>query len=176
MERTLKNIADDLEIYIDNIGIFSKSWDNHLIVLDKVCKRLENKGFSVNPLKCEFGVKESDFLGHWLTPKGVKPLRKKIQGIIDMEAPTNLNQLRSFLGMVTYYRDMWPKRSHILSPLTELMGSKEYKWEPPQEKASKQMKAVISKDTLLAYADHNKKFYIETDVSDYQLGVRIFQK
>ena len=124
MERTLKNIADDLEIYIDDIGIFSKSWDDHLIVLDKVCKRLENKEFSVNPLKCEFGVKESDFLGHWLTPKGVKPLRKKIQGIIDMEAPTNLTQLRSFLGMVTYYQDMWPKRSHILSPLTELMGSK----------------------------------------------------
>ena len=57
MEQTLKNIADDLEIYIDDIGIFSKSWDNHLIVLDKVCKQLEDKGFSVNPLKCEFGVK-----------------------------------------------------------------------------------------------------------------------
>ena len=42
-EQTLKNIADDLEIYIDNIGIFSKSWDNQLIVLDKVCKQLENK-------------------------------------------------------------------------------------------------------------------------------------
>ena len=83
-----------------------------------------------------------------------------------MEAPTNLNQLRSFLGMVTYYRDMWPKCSHILSTLTKLMGSKEYKWEPPQEKASKQMKAVIAKDTLLAYADHNKKFYIETDASN----------
>ena len=56
------------------------------------------------------------------------------------------------------------------------MVSKEYKWGSPQEKAFKQMKAVIAKDTLLAYADHNKKFYIETDASDYQLGGRIFQK
>ena len=124
MERTLKKIADNLEIYIDDIGIFSESWDNHLIILDKVCKQLEEKGFSVNPLKWKFGVKESDFLGHWLTPKDVKPLRKNIQGIIDMEAPTNFSQLRSFFEMVTYYQDMWPKRSHILSPLTELMGSK----------------------------------------------------
>ena len=77
MERTLKNIADDLEIYIDDIGIFSKSWDDHLIVLDKVCKRLENKEFSVNPLKCEFGVKESDFLGHWLTPKRRKTFKEE---------------------------------------------------------------------------------------------------
>ena len=53
---------------------------------------------------------------------------------------------------------------------------KEYKWGPPQEKAFKQMKAVITKDTLLAYADHNKKFYIEMDASDYQLGGWIFQK
>ena len=51
MERTLKNISDELEIYIDYIGIFSKSWEDHMIVLDKVCKRLENKEFSVNPLK-----------------------------------------------------------------------------------------------------------------------------
>ena len=58
MERTLKNISDDLEIYIDDIGIFSKSWDDHLIVLDKVCKRLEDKDFSVDPLTYEFGVKE----------------------------------------------------------------------------------------------------------------------
>ena len=49
-------------------------------------------------------------------------------------------------------------------------------WGPLQEKAFKQMKVVIAKDTLLAYADHNKKFYIKTDASDYQLRVRIFQK
>ena len=100
MERTLKEI-EDLEVCIDDIGIFSKTWDKHLHVLNQVCERLEAKGFSVNPLKCEFGVKESDFLGHWLTPVGVKPLRKKIQGILDMQAPTDLPQLRSFLGLVT---------------------------------------------------------------------------
>ena len=92
MEKMLKNIAEDLEIYIDDIGIFLKSWYDHLIITDKVCKWLEDKGFSVNPLKCKFEVKESDFLRHWLIPKGVKLLRKKIQGIIDMEAPTNLSQ------------------------------------------------------------------------------------
>jgi RNase H-like domain found in reverse transcriptase len=144
-------------------------------VLDLVCKRLEFKDFSVNPLKCEFGVKESNFLGHWLTPTGVKPLRKKIQGILDMEEPTNIRQLCSFLGMVTYYHDMWPGRSHILAPLTRLIGTKTFKWDEPQRKAFKEMKALIAKDTLLAYPDHNLPFKIETNASDYQLGGRIYQ-
>ena len=175
MERTLKDISEDLEVYIDDIALFSSDFDDHMRVIDTVCKRLQEKGFSVNPLKCEWAVKESDFLGHWLTPTGVKPLRKKIQGILDMQAPTNLSQLRSFLGMVTYYRDMWPRRSHILAPLTELMGTKAYVWEDRQEKAFKEMKAIIAKDTLLAYPDHNRVFHIDTDASDYQLGGRIFQ-
>ena len=176
MEKVLKDICDDIEVYIDDIGIFSKDWDSHLEVLDKVCARLESKGFSVNPLKCEFGVKETDFLGHWLTPIGVKPMRKKIQGILDMDEPKDYNTLRSFLGMVTYYRDMWPRRSHVLAPLTALVGTKKFVWGPPQAKAFIQMKALIAKDTLLAWPDHNRPFFIETDASDYQLGGRIFQK
>ena len=106
--------------------------------LSKVLTRLEEKGFTVNPLKCEFAVKESDFLGHWLTPTGVKPLRRKIQGILDMKPPTNIGELRSFLGMVAYYRDMWPQCSHILAPLTELLGTKTYQWSDACQKAFKQ--------------------------------------
>ena len=78
MEKVLKDLSGDLEVYIDNIGLFSRDWNSHIDLLDKVCERLKDNGFSVNPLKCAFGIKESDFLGHWLTPMGVKPSRKKI--------------------------------------------------------------------------------------------------
>jgi hypothetical protein len=96
-----------------------------------------------------------------------------------MQAPSTLAELRSFLGMVTYYRDMWPKRSHILAPLTDLLGPKnkcdKFVWGESQTKAFAEMKAIIARDTLLHYPDHNKKFVIETDASDYQLGGRISQ-
>ena len=72
---------------------------------------------------------------------------------------------------------MWPRRSHILAPLlTELLGTKTYKWSDNCQTAFLQMKAIIARETLLAYPDHNKTFYVETDASDYQLGGRIFQK
>ena len=115
MEKVLRDITTDLEIYIDDIGIFSKDWRDHMHILDLVCQRLEAKGFSVNPLKCEFGVKEADFLGHWLTPTGVKPLRKKIQGILDMEQPTNIGSDGSCRGrgkIVPHNKTTLPSQRH----------------------------------------------------------------
>jgi hypothetical protein len=132
-------------------------------------------GFTVDPLKCEFGVKEPVFLGHWLTPTGVKPLKQKVQGMLDMKAPEDLTQLQSFLGLVTYYRDMWPHRYHILTPLTDLLGTKVFVWNEDHQKSFLQMKAIIAKDKLIIYVDHNKPNKIETDASDYQLGSQIFQ-
>ena len=174
MEEVLRGI-DGVECYIDDLAIFSNNWEDHKRIVKEVLTRLQDAGFTINPRKCEWAVQETDFLGHWLTPTGIKPWQKKVDAIIKMEAPTGIKELRSFLGMVTYYRDMWPQRSHVLSPLTDLVGTKKFTWSKECEQAFKKMKALIAADALLAYPDHNKAFDVETDASDYQLGAVIKQ-
>ena len=109
MEHLLNTITD-IKIYIDDIACFSQDYDQHMTLLDTVLSKLQNAGFTANPLKCEWAVQETNFLGHWLTPNGIKPWQKKVDAILKLSRPTNIKELWSCLGLVTYYRDMWPRR------------------------------------------------------------------
>ena len=83
--------------------------------------------------------------------------------------------MRSFLGAVNYYRDMWPKWAHILSPLSDESGKKNFHLTDEMDNAFKQMTAILSAEALMAYPNHDKPFHIYTDASDYHMGAVIIQ-
>ena len=95
-----------------------------------------------------------------------------------MERPTTVTEVRSFIGMIQYYRDLWSRRSHILQPFTEISSGKKgakIKWTPELESAFHETKKMVCQQTLLTYPDWNKPFDIHTDSSDYQIGAVISQ-
>ena len=174
MECLLQEI-DDVDVYIDGIGVFSLDWTSHISVIDKVLTILQESGFTVNPTKCKWAIQETDFLGYWLTPHGIAPYKHKVQAILQMQPPKNIKQLQSFFHLVIFYHNMWSWRSHVLAPLIDLTGSKSFIWTSTHHEAFNAMKAMVAKDLMLAYPEHNKPFTIETNTSDYQLGVVIKQ-
>lgn len=92
MEDILRNIPA-VDVYIDDIGIFSMPWDDHLQDLQLVLQCLEDNGLTINPLKCEWAVQETEWLGYWLMPHGLKPRSKKVQAILQLQPPQNVHQL-----------------------------------------------------------------------------------
>jgi len=99
-----------------------------------------------------------------------------------MQPPTSLKLLRGFIGMVIYFRDMWPHRSHILAPLTKHTGAPKkgekqpkLNWTPEMQNAFDEMKRFMAADVMCAYPNHNIPYHIYTDGSNYQLGACIMQ-
>ena len=106
-----------------------------------------------------------------------------------LNPPNNIKEVRPFLGMVQYYRDMWAKRSKMLAPLSNLVGEcgetkttrknktkkSPWRWDPIHQEAFNNVKAAIVKDVVLAYPDFSKPFKIYTDASTMQLGAVITQ-
>ena len=81
--------------------------------------RLCVEGLKVNDPNCSFGLKDIPYLGYVITGEGIKPDLNKMQGIMNLGRPATTTEARAFIGMIQYYRDMCPRRSHILDPLTE---------------------------------------------------------
>ncbi len=171
---------DGTRAYIDDILVIKRgTFEEHLEQLEEVLRRCQKANLKLNAEKCSFGLNEIDYLGYIVTPEGVKPNPKKIDAIMSMQRPTTVTEVRRLIGMVQYYRDLWPKRSHILEPFTAISAGKKgtkIKWTPELEMAFGKVKAMVCQETLLTYPDWSKPFDIHTDASDFQLGAVISQE
>ncbi len=170
----------------DLLIIMKRTLGKHLQKMETVLTRLPDAGLKVNAAKSSFYAHEIEYLGYILTREGIT---KKVQAILALSLPNNVKELRHFLRMVQYYRDMWARHSEMLAPLTNLVGEcgetkttrmnktkkKPWRWDPIHQQAFDNIKAAIAKETVLAYPDFLKPFEIYMDASSMQLGAVITQ-
>ena len=179
-QEKMSTLFADLEYvrtYIDDLLVITKGdLNDHLEKLDIVLNKLKQAGLKINANKSFFCQHELEYLGYWLTCDSIKPLPNKVRAIEAISTPTNKKELRSFIGMVNYYRNSWFRRSDLLAPLTKLTGKTSiWQWTDVHQKAFDDIKKVISREVLLTYPNFNKPFEIHTDASDYQLGSVVSQ-
>ena len=167
----------DVEVYIDDVGIFSNDQKTHLKTVGTVLTILQEHNFTVKASKCHWCQTKAPWLGHIITPTGILPNPEKIEPILQLQFPKTITELRSFIGMVNFYRAFWKRHADIMAPLTALSGRSKGKLVPTPEliAAFNKVKRVIGEQVLLAFPDPNIPYDIYTDASDYQLGAVITQ-
>ena len=139
--------------------------------------RLHKSGLKVNTSNFFFGAHKFDYLGYHVTRDGVMSIPKKVEAIQCLAVPKTCKQLRQFIGMMNFYRDMWQKRSELFAPLTVLTSKNvKYYWKDEHQRCFEAIKRVIGREVLLGYSDFNVLFEIHTDASKFQFGAVISQK
>lgn len=169
---------DYVRAYIDDVLALTKGdLDDHLEKVERILARLQQAGLKVNAKKSFFACSELEYLGYWITQDGIQPMKDKVQSRMNLEEPKTRKELRSYMRLVNYYRDMLLRRSHVLAPLAKLTSKNEkFVWDPAQRQVFALCKRIISEEVILAYPDFSKPFVIHhTDASHYQLGGVISQ-
>ena len=173
MERILQGI-DGVACYIDDIIITGKSTKEHLDHLEEVLKWLSEHGVKTKKDKCRFFEDSVEFLGHMIDAKGIHTTPDKLQAIVDAPAPRNVNELRSFLGLLNYYRKFIPRSATILHPLNALLcKNAKWNWSHECQKSFESAKAALSSSSLLAHYNPTLPIRLAGDASAYGIGAVI---
>ena len=177
MQKALGNLVHNkVLVYIDDIIIYSDTFEQHLKDIDEVLGKLREANLKLGKEKCYFCQDEVEFLGFVVTENGVKTSDSKIEKIRDFPRPKDITQLRGFLGLAGYYRKFIPRFSDIAKPMTKLLGKKEqYIWGKEQQRSFERIKEKLINAPVLAYPDYDKPFIITTDASKIAIGAVIEQ-
>ena len=153
-------------VYLDDIVIYSMTLEEHVGHLREVFWTLRDSQLYVKKEKCSFTQEEVPFLGHIVS-----------KAILEWDPPTKVTQLRSFLGLVNYYRRFIKSYSAIAAPLIDLLKKGEgWIWSQECQQAFETLKKAITEEPVLSLPDLNKPFELHTDDSDFAIGGVLMQE
>ncbi|XP_038063162.1 uncharacterized protein LOC119733869 [Patiria miniata] len=180
-QRLMSTVLGDLigrkcYVYLDDIVCFSTSIDQHLQDLEEIFTKLQRAGLTANVAKCRFGCSEMVYLGHVITPGGIKPDPDKVDAVNSYPVPVNVKQLERFLGMNAWFHKFIPNFSTVAEPLHNLRRKHTtWDWSEDCQVAFSTLKQLLTSDPVLGYPDGDLPFSVHTDASDVGLGAVLQQ-
>eukprot|EP01129_Flabellula_baltica_P014316 TRINITY_DN681_c0_g5_i1.p1 TRINITY_DN681_c0_g5~~TRINITY_DN681_c0_g5_i1.p1 ORF type:complete len:1501 (+),score=216.30 TRINITY_DN681_c0_g5_i1:1184-5686(+) len=163
-------------IYIDDIIIFSESFDDHLLHIERVLDVIISKKLVLNFSKCRFATTSIQYLGHVVSRGFIGPNPAKVKAITGYEIPDSKAKLKNFLGILNYFRKFIPEfatRTRLLYDATR--HDVKFVWTEEMTKEFNDMKTVMANEPILALPDLAGRFFVETDWSKYGVGGILYQ-
>jgi len=156
---------------LDDVLVTGRDDDEHLRILDQGFAALHANGLRLNIEKCFFLQDSLEYCGHVITRDGIHQSPSKTEAILKAPVPKNVSQLRSLLGLISYYRNHLPSISDVLHPLNDLLKQdKKWCWSPECDRAFSTVKQLIAADTCLTHFDATAPITLATDASGYGIG------
>ncbi|GBG72389.1 hypothetical protein CBR_g11967 [Chara braunii] len=163
-------------IYLEDILVYSRSLDEHVEHLRTVLERLGQAKYKANCDKCEFARQELEYLGHYVTPQGIRPLADKIEALRVWPEPTNTTDVRSFMGLVGYYLRFITGYSRIVAPMTRLQSRKvPFLFDDDARRSFQALKTAMLMAPVLSIYDPTLPTRATTDASGYGIGAVLEQ-
>jgi hypothetical protein len=180
-QRTMETLLHNINyryalVYIDDILVFSETFEDHLKHLSEVFDRLRSAGLTLKPSKCFFARKEVPYLGFILSKDGLQPDPGKVKVVEGHPVPNSKTQVRSFLGICNYYRKFIRHFADIASPLNHLTKKDvPFVWSDGCQEAFLTLKKALVSAPILRFPDFNSPFILQCDASDLGVGCVLAQ-
>ena len=178
VDRLLDGLNDFSSAYIDDIIIFSGTWEDHLQHLRQVLRRIQEAGLTLRRKKCQFGMSDCVYLGHLIGSGRVRPEELKVSAVREFSQPRTKKDVRSFLGLTGYYRRFIPRYATLALPLTDMTKKDEpnkVAWSVECGVAFQALKAALCSQPVLMSPNFQKEFVLQTDALDRGVGAVLSQ-
>ena len=177
MDRVLSGLHWEMCLfYLDDIIVFSSTWEEHLARLRQVFERLRHANLKLGAEKCTFAAKEVSYLGHRVTEEGLLPDSSLLAAIQEIPPPKTATEVLSFLGLAGYYRRYVKNFAAIAGPLHALIRKDAvFHWSPECQTAFDKLKTLLTTSPITAFPDFSQAFRLYTDASTAGLGVILAQ-
>lgn len=178
-QSVMSNMFQDIEgveVIVDDLVVWGENVEQHDERLRSVLERCREKNLKLNEEKCRFRVAEVSYVGHVLSSDRLKPDPQKVKAIRGMPCPTNREELKRFLGVVTYVSKFIPNMSQISAPLRQLLEKDvEWSWDQAQEQAFTHLKTAITDAPVLKFFNQEEPVCLSVHASSKGMGAVILQ-
>lgn len=180
-ERLMETVLAGLQwqiclIYLDDIIVYGKTFDDMLQNLELVFEKLLAAGLKLKARKCSLFARQVKYLGHIISEQGIETDPEKVEIVKHWPEPVNKTQVRSFIGLSSYYRKFIPNFARIAQPLHKLTeASVPFKWTDECQDAFQLLKDRLISAPILTHPDFTKPFILDTDASQYAMGAALSQ-